>query len=222
MAALHWFKEWPWCGFMFLLAQWKCLFNIKLKNCSSSFYQKRNPCTFEGERNDTDSFSFEKRSSAPVVMHSSSENKNYRGVRGLVCYSLLVPLWLLISRPQYDSPLGGVSGHNCRKRGWTPVIHFFISTIIKLAIHLESTGVSFCECVFVCLCVCVPACVCKSREAAWCAVSLVCVSRWMCASACVCACVCASVCGHDVFPIHSPPTIDSRGAWASGTAVNFT
>ena len=197
MAALHWFKEWPWCGFMFLLAQWKCLFNIKLKNCSSSFYQKRNPCTFEGERNDTDSFSFEKRSSAPVVMHSSSENKNYRGVRGLVCYSLLVPLWLLISRPQYDSPLGGVSGHNCRKRGWTPVIHFFISTIIKLAIHLESTGVSFCECVFVCLCVCVCAfvrvCVKVGRQLDvqfhWFVWAGGCVHQLVCVRVCVRVCV---------------------------------
>lgn len=137
-----------------------------------------------------------------------SEVEIYWGVRGPCVLVRSVPRWLSISGLRYDSLLGGVLSHNCRKRGQTPAIHFFISAIIKVAIHLESTGV--CICGF-----------------AW--------RRVICAFAFFfffflvggyvhIVSVCVSVCAYETLSISPPPpTVHlSCGARSPGTAVNFS
>lgn len=67
-----------------------------------------------------------------------------------VCNSVFTP------RLQWDSGARGVLSHNCRKGEQTLLVRFFVSTIIKLAIHLLSAGV----CIFVGVCggemICLP------------------------------------------------------------------
>lgn len=133
-----------------------------------------------------------------------SEGEIYWGVRGPCVLVRSVPCWLSISSLRYDSLLGGVLSHNCRKRGRTPAIHFFISAIIKVAIHLESTGVCICGCTW--------------RRVICALAFFLFFSSWvdMCTFVCVCV--------WDILSISPPPpTVHlSCGARSPGTAVNFS